>query len=459
MEKSDIHHFIHKCVQRLKGSDRRLPQVLQLTELLKRGIGIHHSGILPILKEVVEMLFQKGWVKLLFATETFAMGVNMPARTVVFDNIRKHDGKQFRNLLPAEYIQMAGRAGRRGLDSTGTVIILCKQEVHLMSDLHGMMQGRPSQLESKFRLTYSMILNLLRVEQLRVEDMMKRSFMETNSQKKQGAYKERVAKLKREIELLPRLSGPVFDELEAFYALAAEHIELKESVWTLLLSHPSAIKALVPGRVLVVKHGSRANLLGVLLAVDSRSRAKSYSVLVLSRGEDGPAATATAAEDEKDSDDNFMRFIALASGLSGGHEGTGHALIELTDRDITEITGKVIKVEAEKIVKDIKNRQIPRFRSNPPADSTMRAVLELVKLEDPENAAQIEHLSLARDFKVQDLDLIRKVERLETVKQSIASMACLSLPDFRDQFSKVRNIFVCRCTYYKRSFRNRFTTR
>ena len=72
----------------MQGTDRKLPQVLILTELLKLGIGIHHSGILPILKEVVEMLFQKGWVKLLFATETFAMGINMPARTVVFDNIR-----------------------------------------------------------------------------------------------------------------------------------------------------------------------------------------------------------------------------------------------------------------------------------------------------------------------------------------------------------------------------------
>jgi len=80
---------------------------MNLTELLKRGIGIHHSGILPILKEVVELLFQKGWVKLLFATETFAMGVNMPARTVVFDNIRKHDGDNFRTLLPAEYIQVS----------------------------------------------------------------------------------------------------------------------------------------------------------------------------------------------------------------------------------------------------------------------------------------------------------------------------------------------------------------
>lgn len=77
MEKSDIHHFISKCVQRLKPCDRQLPQVVQLAEMLKRGIGVHHSGVLPILKEVVEMLFQRGLVKLLFATETFAMGENL----------------------------------------------------------------------------------------------------------------------------------------------------------------------------------------------------------------------------------------------------------------------------------------------------------------------------------------------------------------------------------------------
>ena len=88
-EKSAIHDFISKCVQRLKPLDRVLPQVVQLTEMLKRGIGVHHSGVLPLLKEVVEMLFQRGHVKLLYATETFAMGVNMPARTVVFDRLVK----------------------------------------------------------------------------------------------------------------------------------------------------------------------------------------------------------------------------------------------------------------------------------------------------------------------------------------------------------------------------------
>jgi antiviral helicase SKI2 len=76
-----------------------------------RGIGVHHGGLLPIMKEIVEILFGRGLVKVLFATETFAMGVNMPARTVVFSSVRKHDGRSFRNLLSGEYIQVGQGSG------------------------------------------------------------------------------------------------------------------------------------------------------------------------------------------------------------------------------------------------------------------------------------------------------------------------------------------------------------
>ncbi|CAD6947079.1 unnamed protein product, partial [Tilletia controversa] len=76
-----------------------------MRELLSRGIGVHHGGLLPIVKGVVEILFQRGLVKVLFATETFAMGVNMPARCVIFSNTRKHDGRGFRDLLAGEYTQ------------------------------------------------------------------------------------------------------------------------------------------------------------------------------------------------------------------------------------------------------------------------------------------------------------------------------------------------------------------
>jgi antiviral helicase SKI2 len=133
---------------------------------------------------MVEILFSRNLIKVLFATETFAMGVNMPCRCVVFNSIRKHDGTQFRVLEPGEYTQMAGRAGRRGLDKVGTVIICCFGEVPPpMPILKHMLTGSSTRLSSQFRLTYNMILNLLRVEDMSVEGMIKRSFSEFATQR------------------------------------------------------------------------------------------------------------------------------------------------------------------------------------------------------------------------------------------------------------------------------------
>ena len=95
----------------------QLPEYNELVALLEKGIAIHHAGIMPVLREMVELLFAKGFVKLLFATETFAVGINMPTKTVVFTDINKFDGNGMRILHSHEFTQMAGRAGRRGIDT------------------------------------------------------------------------------------------------------------------------------------------------------------------------------------------------------------------------------------------------------------------------------------------------------------------------------------------------------
>lgn len=125
--------------------------------------------------QFVEILFSRGLVKVLCATETFAMGVNMPSKSVMFSEIRKNDGIQFRCLQPGEYTQMAGRAGRRGLDDVGVVVIPCfGGEVIPSEVLKTMLTGKACKLQSQFRLTYAMILNLIRLEDMNVEDMMRR---------------------------------------------------------------------------------------------------------------------------------------------------------------------------------------------------------------------------------------------------------------------------------------------
>ncbi|CAF4637908.1 unnamed protein product, partial [Rotaria sp. Silwood1] len=201
-DKHYVSQFFRQALSRLNESDRQLQQVINMQEMAKRGIAIHHSGVLPILRESVELLFQTGRIKVLFATETFAMGINMPARTVLFDSLQKHDGKGFRELIPSEYIQMAGRAGRRGLDKTGTVIALCKGDVPSISSLKGMILGKSAQLQSQFRLTYSMILNFLRVAECPLEYMVSSSYSEYHSQKANARDIIAANKLRSTIETL-----------------------------------------------------------------------------------------------------------------------------------------------------------------------------------------------------------------------------------------------------------------
>jgi antiviral helicase SKI2 len=97
-----------------------------MVKLLEKGIAIHHAGVMPVLREMVEILYSKGYIKLLFATETFAVGINMPTKTVLFVGFHKYDSdKGGRRILRTdEYIQMAGRAGRRGKDTIGHVFYI-----------------------------------------------------------------------------------------------------------------------------------------------------------------------------------------------------------------------------------------------------------------------------------------------------------------------------------------------
>lgn len=255
-EKSAIHMILEKSLARLKPEDRQLPQIRRLRELLSRGIAVHHGGLLPIVKECVEILFAKSLVKILFATETFAMGLNLPTRTVVFSGYRKHDGRQFRDLLPGEYTQMAGRAGRRGLDSTGTVIIVAPgaDEAPPAGPLRQMMLGDPTKLRSQFRLTYNMILNLLRVEALKIEEMIKRSFSENATQALLPEHEQKVKLSEADLAKIKREPCTICDkDLEACHQAAMEHQELTSMLHAAILGNPVGRRMLHPKRLVVYK--------------------------------------------------------------------------------------------------------------------------------------------------------------------------------------------------------------
>ncbi|XP_071383595.1 superkiller complex protein 2 [Centroberyx affinis] len=428
VEKAEIHSFFQKSLSRLRGGDRQLPQILLMRDLLKRGIAVHHSGILPILKEVIEMLFSRGLVKVLFATETFAMGVNMPARTVVFDSIRKHDGTGFRNLLPGEYIQMAGRAGRRGLDPTGTVIILCKAGVHDMGDLHVMLLGKPTVLQSQFRLTYTMILNLLRVEALRVTDMMRRSFSENHRDTQ--THEKRIRQLKQTVSSLPPLDteGQLSD-LVPYYHTVTELRITAEALQRATLESVNGLKALSVGRVVLVNNKQHLNALGVILQVSSDSVNRTFTALIICE---------KGNEEAEGNGPNANAFPHLYNTALFIPEGPcSHTVQKLKLQDISAITVKTLKVIPDRIIDNYNKRQQPRFRLDPPGQAISTATQELLRLAEA-NPGRIATLDPVNDLQLKSVDVVEGSMRLRVLQDGLKDFNCIHSPTFSEQYARVQ---------------------
>lgn len=168
----DFHLHKHKEVL------EHLPQAHQLLALCRRGIAYHHSGLLPMLREMVELLFGKGLIKCLFATETFAVGINMPTKTVVFLDLEKYSDEcqGLRPLRTDEYIQMAGRAGRRGKDTVGYVFYLPQRDPITLGEAKQMMTGKKSQISSQMDFGYDFILKTVQAKNLNWVDLMDKTY-------------------------------------------------------------------------------------------------------------------------------------------------------------------------------------------------------------------------------------------------------------------------------------------
>ncbi|XP_031486566.1 DExH-box ATP-dependent RNA helicase DExH11 isoform X1 [Nymphaea colorata] len=445
-EKSEIRVFCDKAFSRLKGSDRNLPQIVRVQNLLRRGIGVHHAGLLPIVKEVIEMLFCRGFIKVLFSTETFAMGVNAPARTVVFDSLRKFDGKEFRQLLPGEYTQMAGRAGRRGLDNIGTVIVICRDDVPDETNLKRVMVGSPTRLESQFRLTYIMILHLLRVEELKVEDMLKRSFAEFHAQKKLPE-KQQLLLLKLSQAHKPIDCINCEGTIEEYYTMCAEVEKLGNRVSEAIMQCHTAQQFLSPGRVVAVRsHLGEEHLLGVVLKSPSASN-KCYIVLVLKA--ESPSTSQTDSNSDvvsqaKESGNVPQGYYIAPKGKRGGDEeyfssvvsrkGTGAVNINLPySGKAAGVNYEVVGVESNDMLiiykEKLKIDQVRLLEDVSPA-AYSKAVQQLLLLKtDGRNLPSVDPY---KDLKIKDVHVAEDYQSLNMLLAKISQSRCSGCTKLRE---------------------------
>ncbi|KJK74415.1 hypothetical protein H634G_10322 [Metarhizium anisopliae BRIP 53293] len=254
-EKAMVRKVFHSAIESLSEQDRELPQIKNLLPLLERGVGVHHSGLLPILKETIEILFQESLLKVLVATETFSIGLNMPAKTVVFTQVTKWDGVKRRPITSSEYIQMAGRAGRRGLDARGVVIMMIDDKLE-PDTAKGIVTGHQDKLNSAFYLGYNMILNLLRIEAISPEFMLERCFHQFQNAASVPSLEKELMSLQQERD---GLSIPDEATIKDYYQIRQQLNSYTEDMRAVIQQPTHCIEFLQPGRLVQIYNPKEAH--------------------------------------------------------------------------------------------------------------------------------------------------------------------------------------------------------
>lgn len=201
-EKVRLEHYLAELTREFElGAS---PEMARLSKLLLRGIAFHHAGMLPTLKEVVERLFTSGLLKLLFATETFSLGINMPARAVAFESLKKFDGVKRDFMKTREFLQMAGRAGRRGIDTEGFVYACVQPAEDRPAEVRQVMLGDVEEVASQFNLAYATLLSLYSHLGDAIYQACEKSFVHFQHKRKGagGPFQDMVSQVKRRIRLL-----------------------------------------------------------------------------------------------------------------------------------------------------------------------------------------------------------------------------------------------------------------
>eukprot|EP00468_Gymnochlora_sp_CCMP2014_P000583 CAMPEP_0167740514 /NCGR_PEP_ID=MMETSP0110_2-20121227/322_1 /TAXON_ID=629695 /ORGANISM="Gymnochlora sp., Strain CCMP2014" /LENGTH=927 /DNA_ID=CAMNT_0007624421 /DNA_START=56 /DNA_END=2836 /DNA_ORIENTATION=- len=248
-EQKAVEEVFQNAILSLSEEDQELQEIKRMLPILMRGVAVHHSGLIPILKEIVEILFSEGFIKVLVATETFAMGVNMPARTAIFHKINKFDGQSVRALTSGEYIQMSGRAGRRNKDKQGICIMILDDQID-KEECKTILTGKPTPLVSTFRLTYNMLLNLLRIETVNAESIIMGSFHIFQHSVSKPEMEQALKKIERAQKAL---EGKVDTEVDNYLQLLSQKAKLEEDIWQFSLSNVNIASFLQPGRLVFVE--------------------------------------------------------------------------------------------------------------------------------------------------------------------------------------------------------------
>ena len=264
-ESSKIIAFFDKCINKLSPYDRNIGQIQALRQLLPTGVGVHHSGLLPILKECVEILYSKGLIKILFATTSFSIGLNMPTRTVVFTDITKYNNGKKEILSSSEYLQMCGRAGRRGKDDKGYIFILINDKNISLepTKVIAMASGKGSIVESQFRLSYKVIINFFYKNVKNIVQFFKESYIENSTFISMPKIKKKIEELSEKIDNLEKINCK--NEIETISDYYSSTLNLRQCRNKLFRNE--YIKTLLKTQGRIILYNSKKSLKNIYVLV------------------------------------------------------------------------------------------------------------------------------------------------------------------------------------------------
>ena len=274
-ERAAIAEILDSHVEAFTDDDLAALQYSRFLAQLEAGIGVHHAGLVPSFKEAVEECFAKGLVKIVFATETLAVGINMPARAVVLDKLTKYNGETHQLLKPSDFSQLTGRAGRRGLDTVGHALTLWNPFV-TFEQVAALVSSRSFVLNSAFRPTYNMAANLIRTtSKVQARHLLNLSFAQFQSGKDIVEIQARIQRRSKELVRLQDQAFSTYGDIEEFRAGSTARKPLQNS--------EDVFSSLRPGDVVLIGETLPNERLVVISSANRGSGGK-LSLLTISKG-------------------------------------------------------------------------------------------------------------------------------------------------------------------------------
>ena len=268
-ERDEIRRTVQAHTANLGADDLEVLGYWDFLDGLLRGVAAHHAGMIPVFKEVVEQLFVRGLVRAVFATETLALGINMPARTVVLERLVKFNGEAHADLTPGEYTQLTGRAGRRGIDIEGHAVVLWSPEVD-PGRVAGLASTRTYPLRSSFRPSYNMAVNLVaQVGHDTARELLESSFAQFQADRSVVGIKRQITRNSKALAELAEKMHCHLGDFAEYQRIRGQLAEREKSLAKQGSSDRRAeiaqsLEALSVGDVIQVQNGRRAGLAVIL---------------------------------------------------------------------------------------------------------------------------------------------------------------------------------------------------